>query len=91
MVWSVPKNDHGWSQRHYTADEYVMEKIPRFSHDRFESLNPADKPEATLEGVVADMINDGAKLIFTTSDEFEEDTFTVAEGHPMLPSSCIRR
>jgi basic membrane lipoprotein Med (substrate-binding protein (PBP1-ABC) superfamily) len=82
MVLVGPKNDHGWSQAHYTAGEYVMEQIPGSRMIVFESLNPADKPEATLEGVVADMINDGATLIFTTSDEFEEDTFTVAEGHP---------
>jgi simple sugar transport system substrate-binding protein len=28
------------------------------------------------------MVADGATLIFTTSDEFEEDTLTVAEQHP---------
>jgi simple sugar transport system substrate-binding protein len=48
----------------------------------FESLNPADKPEATLEGVVDDMVADGATLIFTTSDEFEEDTLGVAKKYP---------
>jgi len=50
----------------------------------FESLNPADKPEATLEGVVDDMVADGAKLVFTTSDEFEEDTLGVAQKYPDL-------
>jgi simple sugar transport system substrate-binding protein len=48
----------------------------------FESLNPADKPEATLEGVVDEMVADGAKVIFTTSDEFEEDTLSVAQKYP---------
>jgi simple sugar transport system substrate-binding protein len=48
----------------------------------FESLNPADKPEATLEGVVDDMVAQGAQLILTTSDEFEEDTLGAAEKHP---------
>lgn len=48
----------------------------------FESLNPADKPEATLEGVADEMVADGAQLIFTTSDEFEEDTLGVAEKYP---------
>jgi simple sugar transport system substrate-binding protein len=50
----------------------------------FESLNSADKPEATLEGVVDDMVADGAKLVFTTSDEFEEDTLGVAQKYPDL-------
>ena len=48
----------------------------------FESLNPADKPEATVEGVVDEMVADGAKVIFTTSDEFEEDTLAVADKYP---------
>ena len=82
MVLVGPKNDRGWSQAHFTGGQYVEQNLPGARMIVFESLNPADKPEATLEGVVADMINDGAKLIFTTSDEFEEDTKTVAEGHP---------
>jgi simple sugar transport system substrate-binding protein len=47
-------------------------------------LNPADAPEATLEGVVDDMVSQGATLIFTTSDEFEEDTLGVAEKYPEI-------
>jgi len=82
LVLVGPKNDHGWSQAHATASDYVMNKVPGSRAIIFESLNSADKPEATLEGVVGDMIKEGAKLIFTTSDEFEEDTKTVAEGHP---------
>src|SRR5690606_28083767 len=38
--------------------------------------------EATLEGVVDDMVAQGAQLVLTTSDEFEEDTFGVAEKYP---------
>jgi basic membrane lipoprotein Med (substrate-binding protein (PBP1-ABC) superfamily) len=82
MVLVGPKNDHGWSQAHFTAGQYVEQNVPGARMIVFESLNPADKPEATLEGVVADMIADGAKVIFTTSDEFEEDTLTVAQAHP---------
>ncbi len=82
MVLVGPKGDRGWSQAHFTGGEYVEQNLPGARMMVFESFNPADKPEATLEGVVADMINDGAKLIFTTSDEFEEDTKTVAEGRP---------
>ena len=77
-----PKNDHGWSQAHYEGGQYVEENIPGARMIVFESLNPADKPEATLEGVVDDMVTDGATLIITTSDEFEEDTLGVAEKYP---------
>lgn len=82
MVLVGPKNDHGWSQAHYEAGLYVEQNLPGSRMIVFESLNPADKPEATLEGVVADMVADGAKLVITTSDEFEEDTSTVALNYP---------
>ncbi len=82
VVLVGPKNDHGWSQAHAEAADYVMANMPGSEALIFESLNPADKPEATLEGVVDDMVAQGASLIFTTSDEFEEDTVGVAEKYP---------
>lgn len=82
VVLVGPKNDHGWSQAHFEAGQYIEEKMSGSRMIVFESLNPADKPEATLEGVVDDMVSDGAKLIFTTSDEFEEDTVGVAKKYP---------
>ena len=82
MVLVGPKNDRGWSQAHYEGGLYVEETLPDSRMIVFESLNPADKPEATLEGVVDDMVADGATLVFTTSDEFEEDTLGVAEKYP---------
>lgn len=84
VVLVGPKNDHGWSQAHYEAGLYVEQNMPGAKMIVFESLNPADKPEATLEGVVDDMVAQGAKLVFTTSDEFEEDTLGVAEKYPDL-------
>jgi len=82
MVLVGPKNDHGWSQAHYEAGQYVEQNIEGSKMIVFESLNSADKPEATLEGVVSDMVDQGATLIITTSDEFEEDTTTVAANRP---------
>jgi len=82
MILVGPKNDRGWSQAHYEGGVYVEENLPGARMIVFESLNPADKPEATLEGVVDDMVSDGAKLVFTTSDEFEEDTVGAAEKYP---------
>lgn len=82
MVLVGPKNDHGWSQAHYEGGEYVVANLPGTELIVFESLNPADKPEATLEGVVDDMVAQGVTLVLTTSDEFEEDTLSVAEKYP---------
>ena len=77
-----PKNDHGWSQAHFEGGTYVEQNLDGAEMIVFESLNPADKPEATVESVVDEMVADGAILIFTTSDEFEEDTLSVAEKYP---------
>ena len=82
MVLVGPKSDHGWSQANYEGGLYVEQNLEGSSMIVFESLNPADKPEATLEGVVDDMVAQGAKLVITTSDEFEEDTVGVAEKYP---------
>ena len=82
VVLVGPANDRGWSQAHAEGAHYVEENIPGATAILFESLNPADKPEATLEGVVDDMVSQGAQLVLTTSDEFEEDTLGVAEKYP---------
>jgi len=82
MVLVGPKNDHGWSQAQAEGGQFIVDNLPGSEMILFESLNSADKPEATLEGVVDDMVANGATLIFTTSDEFEEDTLAVAQKYP---------
>lgn len=77
-----PEDDHGWSQAHYEAGLYVEETIPGTRMVFFPSLNPADAPETTLQDVVQNMVDEGAQVVFTTSDAFEEDTDTVAEAFP---------
>jgi simple sugar transport system substrate-binding protein len=77
-----PQNDRGWSQSHTEAGRYVVEKLPGATMLLFESLNPADTPEATLLDVVTEMVDSGAEVIFTTSDAFEEDTNVVAQVFP---------
>jgi basic membrane protein A and related proteins len=79
MVLVGPKDDHGWSQAHYEGGQYIEEHVAGAKMVYFEKLNPADAPETTLQDVVTEMVDQGAKLIFTTSDEFEEDTATVAK------------
>jgi simple sugar transport system substrate-binding protein len=82
LVLVGPKNDHGWSEAHYTAGQYVEGKVPGARMIYLESLNSADRPETTLEQVVSEMVDQGAELIFTTSDAFEEDTTRVAAEFP---------
>ena len=82
VVLVGPEDDHGWSQAHYEAAQYVEEMIPGTRMVFFPSLNTADSPEATLQSVVQDMVDEGATMVFTTSDAFEEDTDGVAEAFP---------
>ncbi len=82
IVLVGPQNDHGWSEAHYNGGLYVEANLPDSRMIAFESLNPDAKPEATLYGVVEDMIAQGAQLIFITSDDFSADTQLVAEKYP---------
>ena len=81
LILVGPFNDHGWSEAHYTAAEYVTEKLPNTRFVYLDKLNPADRPETTLEQAVDDMVSEGAKVVFTTSDDFKEDTDLAAEKY----------
>jgi simple sugar transport system substrate-binding protein len=82
LVLVGPENDRGWSQAHYEGAQYVVENIPGTSFVFFPSLNEADAPETTLQDVVTELVDQGAQLIFTASDAFEEQTAAVA---PLFP------
>ena len=82
LVLVGPQNDHGWSQAHYEAGQYVEQHVPGTKMLSFASLNPGDNPQSTLQDVVSDMVDQGAKLIFTTSDDFQNDTDPVAQNFP---------
>ena len=82
VVLVGPENDRGWSQAHFEAAQYIEQNMPGARMVFFPSLNTADNPETTLMDVAQNMVDEGAKVIFTTSDAFEEDTDSVAEAFP---------
>lgn len=82
MVLVGPRSDRGWSQAHYEGGLYVQEQIEGAEMLVFESLNPADSPEATLADVVAEFVDAGASIVFTTSDDFKQETHEVAALYP---------
>jgi simple sugar transport system substrate-binding protein len=86
-----PYNDHGWSEAHYQAGKYVEEHVPNTKMIYLDKLNASDRPGTTLEQAVEDMINQGAQMILTTSDDFAADTDVVAAKYPDILSSTIRR
>lgn len=86
MILVGSRDDQGWSQAHVEGGEYVVEKLAEEGVDArmivFENLNVVVNPNVTLIDVVAEMVDEGAELIFTTSDAFEPDTLEAAEEFP---------
>lgn len=82
MVLVGPEDDRGWSQAHFEGGQYIEENLDGAQMLVFESLNPADSPEVSLRDVVDIFVSEGAQVIFTTSDAFEEDTSALAEEFP---------
>jgi simple sugar transport system substrate-binding protein len=81
VVLVGPYNDHGWSEAHYSAGKYVEQNIPGAKMIWLDKLNPADRKGTTLDQVVSDMVSKGAKIIFTTSDDFKDETRLAAEKY----------
>lgn len=84
MILVGPKNDHGWSQAHFEAGKYVEQQLG-VRMIVIDKVNPADRPETSVEQVVSDMIDQGAQLIFATSDDMKDGIQAAAAEHPDVP------
>jgi simple sugar transport system substrate-binding protein len=84
MLLVGPKDDHGWSQANYEGGLYLEKKLGA-KMIFLDKVNSADRPSVKAEDVVTDMINQGAKLIFATSDDFKDSIIAAAKAHPDVP------
>ena len=84
MILVGPQNDRGWSQAHYEAGLYVEEQTGA-EMIVLDKVNPADLPEKNVDQVAADMIAEGAQLIFATSDDMKDGILVAAEQNPDVP------
>ena len=84
MILVGPENDRGWSQAHFEAGKYVEEQLGA-TMISLDLVNPADRPEVTVDQVVADMIDQGAQLVFATSDDMKDGIELGAANHPDVP------
>jgi simple sugar transport system substrate-binding protein len=82
VVLVGPYNDHGWSEAHYIAGQYLEKNIPGSKMIYFDNYVPGVTKGTTLDQIVSDMIAKGAKLIFTTSDDFKDETRLAAAKYP---------
>ncbi|GMQ94705.1 MAG: BMP family ABC transporter substrate-binding protein [Acidimicrobiia bacterium] len=84
MILVGPENDRGWSQAHFEAGKYV-EEMTGAEMISLDTVNPADRPETSVEQVVDDMIEQGAQMIFATSDDMKDGIEAAAKAHPDIP------
>jgi simple sugar transport system substrate-binding protein len=84
MILVGPKNDHGWSQAHFEAGQYVAE-LTGAEMIVQDKVNPADLPEKNVDQVAADLIALGAELVFATSDDMRDGILLAAEQNPDVP------
>jgi simple sugar transport system substrate-binding protein len=82
MVLVGPINDGGWNQAHYDAGEYVVEQLAGTRFIYIDKVNPADRPNVTVEQAVEELISQGARFVITNSAEFSDGTSSAAEAHP---------
>ena len=84
MILVGPQDDNGWSQAHFEAGEYVAEQTgaEMIVLDR---VNTADRPEQSPDQVASDMIDQGADLVFFTSDDMRDGALTAAADHKNVP------
>jgi simple sugar transport system substrate-binding protein len=84
MILVGPQDDRGWSQAHREAGEYIEANLGA-EMIVLDKVNPADRPDTTVEQVVDDMVSQGAQLIFATSDDMRDGILAAAEAHPDVP------
>lgn len=87
MILVGPQNDRGWSQAHYEAGLYVLDKLglPEDNLIVLDKMNTADRPETKIADVVGDMIDQGADIIFATSDDMKDGILEAAAQYPDTP------
>ena len=82
LVLVGPINDGGWSQAHYESAKRVEAANAGTKLVYIDKVNPADRPNVTVEQVVDELVGKGAKLVITNSDDFKDGTREAAKAHP---------
>jgi simple sugar transport system substrate-binding protein len=81
MLLVGPYNDHGWSQAHYEAGQYVEEKLGA-TMIYLDKVNPADRPGTTPDQLAQELVDQGAKLIIFNSDDMKDASTVFAKANP---------
>ncbi len=81
MLLVGPYNDHGWSQAHYEAGQYVEEKLGA-KMIYLDKVNPADRPGTTPDQLAEELVTQGAQLVIFNSDDMKDASTAFAKAHP---------
>lgn len=84
MILVGPRNDRGWSQAHFDGGTYAAEKTGS-EMVVMDFINPADSPDITVAQVVDQMVEQGAELIFATSEDMKDGVLEAAAAHSEIP------
>lgn len=76
-----PYNDHGWSQAHYEAGQYVEKNVPGAKMVYVDKVNPADRPGTTASQLAEDLVSKGAKVVIFNSDDMKDEATKFAQAH----------
>jgi len=85
MLLVGPYNDHGWSQANWDGGTYVESKLPGSKMVYVDKVNTADRPGTTPEQLAEELVNQGAKMVFFTSDDMKDGAVAFAKAHPDIP------
>lgn len=78
FIYVGPVTDNGWTTAHDNGRKYIEQQIPGVTTEYLESV-----PEgAEAKKSIMQLVDDGCKVIFTTSFGYMDPTEEVAKEHP---------
>ncbi len=80
FVYIGPVNDAGWTQAHDEARQYLMAQLPYVDASDYVENVPENPTDA--ERVITQLVEQGNKIIFTTSFGYMDPTIKVAKKYP---------
>ena len=86
MLLVGPHNDQGWSQATYDGGQYVEQKIAGSKMLYLENVYSGSPsyPGQTASQLAAQLVSQGAKLVFFNSDDMKDEALKFAQANPTI-------
>ncbi len=81
MLLVGPYNDHGWSEAHYDAGNYVVENLPGTTFLYTDNVNISARPDSTPAQLAEELVARGATVIIFNSDDMKDGAIEFANAH----------